>query len=153
MRRTAWNDVGARRAWRGTTLLDFALLPNVKRSLYVDVNHSSCRSSFAVGLSLGSNFMILSMNALSSFEISRSVMRPNGFIFSRGTRRIMWVRIANVSLSAISLYDSGNGPKNWCCFMRIFNSYSSWSAGTSGLKMNQFSPHIKVISCVWTESY
>jgi len=89
-----------------------SVLFNVKLYLYADVNHSSWRSSFAVGLSLGSSFMILSMNALSSFEISRSVIRPKGFIFSCGTRCMMWVRIANVSSSAISLYDNGNGPKN-----------------------------------------
>jgi hypothetical protein len=44
----------------------------LSRPYYADVNHSSCRSSFAVGLSLGSSFMNLSINALPSFEISRS---------------------------------------------------------------------------------
>jgi hypothetical protein len=52
-----------------------------------------------------------------------------------------------------SFCDSGNGLKGRCRFMRIFSSYSSWSARTSGLKMNQFSPQIMAISCASTESY
>lgn len=38
-------------------------------------NHSSLKSSVAVGLSRGSSFIIFPKNALSSFEISASLIR------------------------------------------------------------------------------
>ena len=58
------------------------ILENSKRSSYGNVNHSSCRSSFAVGLFLGSSFIILQMNSLSSLVNSGSSAIEKGFCFS-----------------------------------------------------------------------
>jgi hypothetical protein len=54
----------------------------VKLLFYAESNHSSCRSSPAVGLSLGSSFIILQRNFLSSFVSSGSSAIEKGFCFS-----------------------------------------------------------------------
>lgn len=68
-------------------------------------------SSFAVGLSLGSSFIIFKMNSLSCFEISLSLASEKGLNFSGGTSFIISDIAPKVSGSARSVYDGGNGPK------------------------------------------
>jgi hypothetical protein len=60
----------------------------------------------------GVKFHDLQINALSFFEISFSVTRPNGFFFSAGKLFIMDARTSKVSGRQISWYVIGNGPKN-----------------------------------------
>lgn len=103
-------------------------------------NHLSRRSSAAEGLSLGSSFMIFRINSLSSLDTSRSIIREKGFLFSGSMLCMIYARIFNFSLGQISRYVKGNGPKNSHCLWRILSSYSSWSAGTSGLKRKKLSP-------------
>jgi hypothetical protein len=53
------------------------------------VNHSSHKSSLAVGLSLGSSFMIFSTNTSSTLQISLSPTHWNGLSFSGGSVDMM----------------------------------------------------------------
>ena len=46
-----------------------------------EVNHGSCKSSFAVGLSLGSSFIIFAMKSLSGIASSSSSDLENGSHF------------------------------------------------------------------------
>lgn len=81
-------------------------------TIQISLNHLSASNCTTVGLSRGSSFMIFSTNSLSSLEISRLVVRWNGFKDPGGVFSITHVSTPSRSGSAISWYDKGKGPKH-----------------------------------------
>ena len=119
---------------------------------YTSLSHGSCRSSFAVGLFLGSSFMILQINVLSSSAGSSSSACAKGFHFwlsmiycvASPINSHLWSSFGRISKKL-----SGNGPKKAICFTNTWLGYDSSSGPAStgsGLKICQPDPHIKLMS-------
>jgi hypothetical protein len=90
-------------------------------------HHSSSSSSFAVGRSLQSSFIIFDMKILSLLFTSLSVVRENGVVFSFGIFSMINIMDWTVSGSAISAILAGNGPKYLNCSSTTPSTYSSSS--------------------------
>jgi hypothetical protein len=96
--------------------------------IYGRPNHRSASNSSAVGLSLGSNCIVLQMKSLSSCVTSSSFNRMNGL---RRSCSSMWTWTAAStrfsSSSSTSSYVKGKGPKYRACWTRTCTGNSSSS--------------------------
>ena len=110
------------------------------------VNHVSCNSSSAVGLSLGSHFMIRQTKSLSSAAISVFGACANGLLSV--TACVICASTPSTFSLAKSTYDVGKLPKRRTCIFNISDGISALSSGSCrGLKMCHVPPYKRLINC------